>query len=150
MQNDKLTNPYTHNNKYNRPIKTHQWTTANKRQTFATSSTRSSFWAKWQSASHPSSKNLPMALWTRNTKYFASYIAQNTVGIDFIAKNVTYKDSMYRLQLWDTAGQERFRSLIPGYMRDAHCAVIVYDVSNRATFDNCKTWFEFFRLHRNA
>ena len=82
-----------------------------------------------------------MGLLIKNIRYFDSKIVQNTVGIDFIAKNVTYKDSMYRLQLWDTAGQERFRSLIPGYMRDAHCAVIVYDVTNKASYDNCKSWF---------
>lgn len=56
---------------------------------------------------------------------------------------------MYRLQLWDTAGQERFRSLIPAYMRDANCAVIVYDVTNRTTFNNCKSWYEFYKLHKN-
>ena len=84
-------------------------------------------------------------------KYQVKYVdlLKNTVGIDFIAKNVIYKDCMYRLQLWDTAGQERFRSLIPAYMRDAHCAVIVYDVTSKATFNNCKSWFEFYKLHKN-
>jgi GTPase SAR1 family protein len=28
-----------------------------------------------------------------------------TVGIDFLAKNIPYKNKIYRLQLWDTAGQ---------------------------------------------
>lgn len=56
---------------------------------------------------------------------------------------------MYRLQLWDTAGQERFRSLIPAYMRDANCAVIVYDVNNKETFNRCKSWYDFYKLHKN-
>jgi GTPase SAR1 family protein len=30
---------------------------------------------------------------------------QATVGIDFLAKNVTHNAKNYRLQLWDTAGQ---------------------------------------------
>lgn len=37
------------------------------------------------------------------------------------------------MQLWDTAGQERFRSLIPNYMKDAHCAVMVYDVTKKSS-----------------
>lgn len=61
---------------------------------------------------------------------------QHTVGIDFLAKNVTYNQHLYRLQLWDTAGQEKFRSLIPAYLRDAHCAVIVYDLTNLESFRN--------------
>jgi hypothetical protein len=45
-------------------------------------------------------------------------------------------------QLWDTAGQERFRSLIPSYIRDSSVAVIVYDITNRASFLNTTTWIE--------
>lgn len=55
---------------------------------------------------------------------------QPTVGIDFLVKNVTHKGKAFRLQLWDTAGQERFRSLIPNYLKDAKCALIVVDVTN--------------------
>eukprot|EP00985_Skeletonema_marinoi_P018180 scaffold10104_cov91-Skeletonema_marinoi.AAC.1 len=45
-----------------------------------------------------------------------------------------FEDRTVRLQLWDTAGQERFRSLIPSYIRDSSVAVVVYDVTNRASF----------------
>jgi len=61
---------------------------------------------------------------------------QPTVGIDFVAKNILYKTKNYRLQLWDTAGQERFLSLIPGYLRDAQCAVILYDVTSRNSLES--------------
>lgn len=77
------------------------------------------------------------------------FLLKNTVGIDFIAKNVNYNDCSYRLQLWDTAGQERFRSIIPAYMRDAHCAVIVYDVTNKTSFDACKSWYDLFQANKN-
>jgi GTPase SAR1 family protein len=30
---------------------------------------------------------------------------QPTIGIDFLGKNVPFKNKNYRLQLWDTAGQ---------------------------------------------
>ena len=46
------------------------------------------------------------------------------------AKNLLYKGHMYRLLLWDTAGQEKFKSLIPAYLKDAHCAVLVFDITN--------------------
>jgi len=35
-------------------------------------------------------------------------------------------------------------------MRDAHCAVIIYDVTNKASFDNCKGWYEFYKLHKKT
>lgn len=58
------------------------------------------------------------------------------------------EDRTVRLQLWDTAGQERFRSLIPSYIRDSNVAVIVYDVTNRESFDNSSKWIEDVRGSR--
>jgi len=55
-----------------------------------------------------------------------------------------------RLQLWDTAGQERFRSLIPSYIRDSSVAVVVYDVTNRASFLNTSKWVEDVRAERGS
>jgi Ras-related protein Rab-6A len=55
---------------------------------------------------------------------------QPTIGIDFLGKNVTHNATTCRLQLWDTAGQERYRSLIPSYLKDAVCAIFVFDVSS--------------------
>ena len=53
-----------------------------------------------------------------------------------------------RLQLWDTAGQERFRSLIPSYICDSSVAVVVYDITNRASFLNTSKWIEDVRNER--
>jgi Ras-related protein Rab-6A len=55
---------------------------------------------------------------------------QPTVGIDFLAKNISVNNYVVRLQLWDTAGQERFRSLIPNYLKDALAALLVFDLSS--------------------
>eukprot|EP01017_Pseudomicrothorax_dubius_P022923 TRINITY_DN2467_c0_g7_i2.p1 TRINITY_DN2467_c0_g7~~TRINITY_DN2467_c0_g7_i2.p1 ORF type:complete len:139 (+),score=19.60 TRINITY_DN2467_c0_g7_i2:34-450(+) len=73
-----------------------------------------------------------------------------TVGIDFISKTMYFDDKTVRLQLWDTAGQERFRSLIPSYIRDSAVAVLVYDISNRQSFENVPKWIEFVREERGS
>lgn len=65
-----------------------------------------------------------------------------TIGIDFISQNIFLEEKTIRLQLWDTAGQERFRSLIPNYIRDSSVAVIVYDVTNRVSFNSMPKWIE--------
>jgi len=57
-------------------------------------------------------------------------------------------DRTVRLQLWDTAGQERFRSLIPSYIRDSSVAVVVYDITNSASFLNTSKWIEDVRNER--
>ncbi|NWX24118.1 RAB26 protein, partial [Anhinga rufa] len=42
--------------------------------------------------------------------------------------------------IWDTAGQERFRSVTHAYYRDAHALLLLYDVTNKASFDNIQAW----------
>jgi Ras-related protein Rab-6A len=72
------------------------------------------------------------------------------VGIDFLAKNMLYKTKSYRLQLWDTAGQERFKSLIPGYLRDAHCSLILFDVTSRSSLNNAESWLSLYNENKTV
>ncbi|XP_065923562.1 ras-related protein Rab-26 isoform X6 [Magallana gigas] len=63
-----------------------------------------------------------------------------TVGIGFTNKVVDVEGTKVKLQIWDTAGQERFRSVTHAYYRDAHALLLLYDVSNKASFDNIRAW----------
>ena len=65
---------------------------------------------------------------------------QATIGLDFQSKNVTVHDQDVRLILYDTAGQERFRSLIPMYIREAQIILLIYDISNKDSFDSIPKW----------
>lgn len=71
-----------------------------------------------------------------------------TVGIDFLSRTICLDDRTVRLQIWDSAGQERFRTLIPSYIRDSSVAVIVYDITNRATFHAVDYWVDYVRVER--
>lgn len=73
---------------------------------------------------------------------------QATIGIDFLSKTMYLEDRTVRLQLWDTAGQERFRSLIPSYIRDSSVAVVVYDITNKTSFENTNKWIDDVRAER--
>ncbi|KAG3258976.1 ras-related protein Rab-26 isoform X2 [Ictidomys tridecemlineatus] len=64
----------------------------------------------------------------------------STVGIDFRNKVLDVDGVKVKLQIWDTAGQERFRSVTHAYYRDAHALLLLYDVTNKASFDNIQAW----------
>uniref|UniRef100_UPI00358FBD64 ras-related protein Rab-37-like isoform X2 n=1 Tax=Myxine glutinosa TaxID=7769 RepID=UPI00358FBD64 len=64
----------------------------------------------------------------------------STVGIDFRNKVVAVDDAKVKLQIWDTAGQERFRSVTHAYYRDAHALLLLYDITNRPSFENIRAW----------
>ncbi|KAJ2698903.1 Ras- protein Rab-18 [Coemansia sp. IMI 203386] len=65
-----------------------------------------------------------------------------TIGVDFKVKMYDLDGQRYKLTIWDTAGQERFRTLTSSYYRGAQGVILVYDVSNRESFDNLDTWVE--------
>ncbi|TMS37150.1 hypothetical protein L596_004144 [Steinernema carpocapsae] len=64
----------------------------------------------------------------------------STVGIDYRNKLVEIDKTKVKLQIWDTAGQERFRSITSSYYRDADALLLVYDVTNRGSFENIRNW----------
>ncbi|KAJ8952124.1 hypothetical protein NQ318_018460 [Aromia moschata] len=64
----------------------------------------------------------------------------STVGVDFRTKVVSVDNTKVKLQIWDTAGQERFRSVTHAYYRDAHALLLLYDVTNKTSFDNIRAW----------
>ena len=67
---------------------------------------------------------------------------QSTIGVEFGAKNLKIEDKIYRIQIWDTAGQETFRSITRAYYKNSVCACVVYDITNRNSFQNIKSWIE--------
>lgn len=45
-----------------------------------------------------------------------------------------------RLQLWDTSGQGRFCTIIRSYSRGAQGVILVYDITNKWSFDGIDRW----------
>ena len=67
---------------------------------------------------------------------------QATIGVEFGAKNLTLEGKTFRIQIWDTAGQENFRSITRAYYKNSVCALVVYDITNRESFNNVQNWIE--------
>lgn len=63
--------------------------------------------------------------------------------MEFGAKNIhTEDETIFRVQIWDTAGQEQFKSITRSYYKNSVCAFLVYDITNRDTFDNIVSWLK--------
>jgi len=64
-----------------------------------------------------------------------------TVGAAFITKTITVdKRRQVKMDIWDTAGQEKYRSMTPLYYRGAYAAIIVYDITDRETYQGALSW----------
>jgi len=66
-----------------------------------------------------------------------------TIVVDFKIKTIQVDDTLIKLQIWDTAGQEKFRTITAGYYRNTHAIMIVFDITNKESFQNVNTiWME--------
>lgn len=80
------------------------------------------------------------ALLTRFTDRTFTDSYMITIGVDFKIQTIKLDDKIIKLQLWDTAGQERFRTITSAYYRGANGIIIVFDLSDKETFDHVKIW----------
>ena len=65
-----------------------------------------------------------------------------TIGVDFLTKEVGFKNKKIKLQLWDTAGQEKYRSSTKIFYKDSKFIVLVYAVDGKNSFGNIQSWVE--------
>mmetsp|Transcript_6990 Transcript_6990/g.13024 ORF Transcript_6990/g.13024 Transcript_6990/m.13024 type:complete len:203 (-) Transcript_6990:170-778(-) len=65
-----------------------------------------------------------------------------TVGVDFRYRKFDVDGKRVKLQIWDTAGQERFRTMTASYYRGAHGVVLVYDITNKESFEHVQGWMK--------
>ena len=83
--------------------------------------------------------------YTKN-KFGGDYLA--TIGIDFQYKFLDINNKKIKVELWDTAGQERFKSIAKNYFQSSDGLLIVYDITDKKTFEKLDDWFE--QIKENA
>ena len=71
----------------------------------------------------------------------------STIGLDFRTKIVDVEGVPVRLQVWDTAGQERFRTLSKQLFRGAKGIVLVFDITNRKSYEQLNYWISSFESY---
>lgn len=64
----------------------------------------------------------------------------STVGVDFQMLYLIINKENVGFQVWDTAGQERYLSITNSLFQKMNGFIVIYDVSNRRSFDNVVFW----------
>ncbi len=63
-----------------------------------------------------------------------------TIGVEFMSKTYRINKHLFKVEIWDTAGQERYKSITAVYYKGAKGALVVYDITDKNTFDNIDKW----------
>ena len=69
-----------------------------------------------------------------------SEVISATIGLENKVKTINIRGLQTKLQIWDTAGQEKYHSLTKGFFRNTDGILLVFDLTNKDSFNNIKTW----------
>ena len=64
-----------------------------------------------------------------------SEISITTINDFYLDKEIEVRGTPMKLEIWDTAGQEKFRSLVRNYYNGSKAAILVYDITDRDSFN---------------
>ena len=68
-----------------------------------------------------------------------------TISATSTPVDIKIQETTVGLNLWDTAGQETYKCLVPVYARGAKVAIVVYDQTNKISYDNVRNWIDYLR-----
>ena len=84
-------------------------------------------------------------------RYYLNEFIENpasTCGGSYTAKQIKINNKLIQIDLWDTAGQERFRSLGKHFYKDAYIVILVYDITNKKSFEEIENvWYPNVKEH---
>ena len=73
-------------------------------------------------------------------RFVPKYIS--TIGIDYGVKPTKINNRDVRVNFWDMSGSEAFFEVRNEFYKDSSGAILVYDVSNKNSFDNLSNWVD--------
>ncbi|XP_014663519.1 PREDICTED: ras-related protein Rab-40B-like [Priapulus caudatus] len=71
----------------------------------------------------------------------------SSLGVHYKTTTILMDGKRVKLQLWDTSGQGRFCTIIRSYSRGAQGILLVYDITNKWSFDGIDRWIKEIEEH---
>ena len=78
-------------------------------------------------------------------RYFNNEFKENmlsTIGIDFKTKFFKFDGNKVKFNYIDTAGEEKFRAISVNYLKGTDGVILVFDLTNKETFDLIENWIK--------
>lgn len=82
-----------------------------------------------------------LSIETQLTLLFVSF------DLGYKTTTILLEGKRVRLQIWDTSGQGRFCTIIRSYSRGAQGIILVYDITNKWSFDGIDRWLKEVEEH---
>ena len=96
---------------------------------------------------HNAGKTMFLWQWQERPGKFES---NPTIGADFVCKEFVKNGKKYKIHMWDTAGQEAYHSITAPYFRSCVAVLLLFDLSDRKSFDNLDYWLNLINENTNT
>ena len=76
-----------------------------------------------------------------------------SLSAQFISKTIEFENlqKAIKFDIWDTAGQEKYRALAKIFYKDAKVIILVYDITDKRSFDEVKSyWYEMVKTNADS
>lgn len=73
-----------------------------------------------------------------------------TLGVNISEKNIKINKIYVKLILWDIAGQIKFEAMRRHFYKGSEAVILIFDLSNRKTFENITNWFKDIRNYTKS
>ena len=64
-----------------------------------------------------------------------------TIAAQFVRKEFNFSDKTVKFDIWDTPGQTKYRNIMKVFFCDAKAILLMYDCTNKASFDELKNYW---------
>ena len=71
-------------------------------------------------------------------------VFNGTVTLNFFKRIINKNGKRIYIKIWDTPGFKKFNSFTSGYLRAFHGCFIVFDVTDRYSFEHLNEWIQFY------
>mmetsp|Transcript_1623 Transcript_1623/g.3529 ORF Transcript_1623/g.3529 Transcript_1623/m.3529 type:complete len:215 (-) Transcript_1623:77-721(-) len=89
-------------------------------------------------------------LLTRFTKDEFALDSPPTIGVDYGKRQIEHDGKVIEAHVWDSAGQEKHRAITSAFYRGAVGALLVYDITDRSSFESCQHWLQELKQHTDS
>ena len=86
---------------------------------------------------------------TDEVVYKVLLLGDSSVGKTFFLLLTIQKNKSIKLQIWDTACQDRFQTITKNYYKGANGIILIYEVTNKQTFEKMKNWLKQIKEEAN-
>lgn len=72
-------------------------------------------------------------------------VYEPTLGVEVHPLVFNTTKGPVRFNIWDTAGQEKYGGLRSGYYVQSDCAIVMFDLTGKLSYENSKKWYSDIR-----